>query len=326
MRSIRFSTIGATIRLFHPNIMSSKFHYFSTNAANKYLDTVFIGAEHGTTTTREASCRELCNHYIELDGEAKVAFLKYLSVNYSASQKDIKAYAKSLLETVDSAKQLHLQEKLREALTPKYVTIFHEIGRFEDGVKFLVDLRTDILISDYEAVHPVRNWTDLKRRVGMYRRCYVFTHNSMPLEPIVVLHTALTDQISDSIQSIVAYQRQHSEGDITLQNKVQQKEDPRKVKAAVFYSITSTQKELHNVMTFEASSKIAHCAEGRKDTDILCNINGVDLIAIEAKYHKSCHVAYCGARSLHKYRSNHTEATRSSYDISSQCLITEIEP
>lgn len=96
-------------------------------------------------------------------------------------------------------------------------------------------------ISDYEAVHPVRNWTDLKRRVGTYRRCYVFTHNSMPREPIVVLHTALMDDISDSIQSIVAYQRQHSEGDIAP-NKPQRKEDPRKVKAAVFYSITSTQK------------------------------------------------------------------------------------
>ena len=55
-------------------------------------------------------------------------------------------------------------------------------------------------ISDYEAVHPIRSWSDLHRRVGAYRRCFVFTHNSMPREPVVVLHTALTSSISDNIQ------------------------------------------------------------------------------------------------------------------------------
>ena len=59
---------------------------------------------------------------------------------------------------------------------------------------------TWLQISEYEAVHPIRNWTDLKRRVGPYRRCFIFTHKSMPREPVVVLHTALTDNISKSIQ------------------------------------------------------------------------------------------------------------------------------
>ena len=54
-------------------------------------------------------------------------------------------------------------------------------------------------VSDYEAVHPIRNLTDLKRRVGPYRRCFVFTHSSMPREPVVVLHTALTNGITKSI-------------------------------------------------------------------------------------------------------------------------------
>ena len=53
-------------------------------------------------------------------------------------------------------------------------------------------------------MHPVRSWTDLKRRVGLYRRCFVYTHNSMPDEPIVVLHTALCDEISSSMACIVA--------------------------------------------------------------------------------------------------------------------------
>ena len=53
----------------------------------------------------------------------------------------------------------------------------------------------------------MRNWTDLKRRVGAYRRCFVFTHGSMPGEPVVVLHTALTDHIPSSIGSIVTNAR-----------------------------------------------------------------------------------------------------------------------
>lgn len=59
-------------------------------------------------------------------------------------------------------------------------------------------------ISEYEAVHPMRSWTDLKRRVGPYRRCFVYTHSSMPDEPLVVLHTALSDEIAGSMKGIVA--------------------------------------------------------------------------------------------------------------------------
>lgn len=61
-----------------------------------------------------------------------------------------------------------------------------------------------VQISEYEAVHPVRNWTDLKRRVGLYRRCFVYTHSSMPDEPLVVLHTALSDEIAGSTKGIVS--------------------------------------------------------------------------------------------------------------------------
>lgn len=46
----------------------------------------------------------------------------------------------------------------------------------------------------------MRNWADLKRRVGPYRRCYAFTHAAMPGEPLVVLHVALTEDISNNIQ------------------------------------------------------------------------------------------------------------------------------
>lgn len=46
--------------------------------------------------------------------------------------------------------------------------------------------------TQYEAVHPMTGWVDLKRRLSPYdRRVYTFTHACLPGEPLVVLHTAL---------------------------------------------------------------------------------------------------------------------------------------
>lgn len=38
------------------------------------------------------------------------------------------------------------EEKLRNELTPKYDWLFWYLGRLEHGVKFLVDLRRDVLV------------------------------------------------------------------------------------------------------------------------------------------------------------------------------------
>ena len=46
--------------------------------------------------------------------------------------------------------------------------------------------------------------------MGPYRRCFVFTHGSMPGEPIVVLHVALTTEISSTIASVVKHHRKVS--------------------------------------------------------------------------------------------------------------------
>jgi len=37
-------------------------------------------------------------------------------------------------------------ERLRNLLTPQYSWLFIHVGRLERGVKFLVDLRTDVLV------------------------------------------------------------------------------------------------------------------------------------------------------------------------------------
>ncbi|CAL1548406.1 unnamed protein product [Lymnaea stagnalis] len=130
-------------------------------------------------------------------------------------------------------------------------------------------------ISTYEAVHRIKTWEDIKRRVGPYRRCYIFTHNSMPGEPVVVLHRALTTDISSNIQTIIPNARARptvsleksladacapeeeispsasGTAEKTNDNLASQhyfeKEEQANIKWAIFYSITSTQKGLQGI-------------------------------------------------------------------------------
>ena len=113
-------------------------------------------------------------------------------------------------------------------------------------------------VSDYEAVHPMRNWTDLKSRVGPYRRCFVYTHRSMPGEPIVVLHVALTKGIPGRIASVVKHHRMVKRFSVDALSGGGSSEsggggggaeDTSTCDSAIFYSITSTQTGLQVRLT-----------------------------------------------------------------------------
>ncbi|CAD5111112.1 DgyrCDS453 [Dimorphilus gyrociliatus] len=267
--------------------------------AKKKLDAIISSSDSSSVTT-ETKARSLCEIYSNLELEEKALFLNTLSTEYGLNQDQVIHAAQAVLALREkgSGTLLRAEEKLRLTLQPRYQHIFAVVGRLEKGVKFLVDIRADLMdliqarsasstdsedqthlrvmsnnirellslwfsvgfldleritwqspcdmlqkISEYEAVHPIRNWTDLKRRVGNYRRCFVFTHASMPREPVVVLHTALTSEISSSIQSIVQRNARLS-GE---PEPVELSENTHSISTAIFYSITSTQKGLQGV-------------------------------------------------------------------------------
>ncbi|XP_055001571.1 malonyl-CoA decarboxylase, mitochondrial [Sorex araneus] len=183
----------------------------------------------------------------------------------------------------EDAALLLAEDRLRHALVPRYRGLFQHIGKLDGGVRFLVRLRADLLeaqarklldgphvremngvlrallsewfsqgflclerltwhspcevlqkISESEAVHPVKDWMDMKQRVGPYRRCYFFSHCTSPEDPLVVLYVALTRDISSAIQEIV-------------EAPPAEAEQPGRVQAAVFYSISLTQPGLKGV-------------------------------------------------------------------------------
>ena len=86
----------------------------------------------------------------------------------------------------------------------------------------------------YEAVHAIDSWDDLRRRLEPAdRRCFAFFHPSMPDEPLIFVEVALTKGIANSIQSLLAEDREaHAAEDADT---------------AVFYSISNCQAGLANI-------------------------------------------------------------------------------
>ena len=86
----------------------------------------------------------------------------------------------------------------------------------------------------YEAVHEIRDWDDLRRRIDSPdRRCYAFFHPALVDEPLIFVEVALTREIPASIEQVLAAKRD------TV--------DPTKATTATFYSISNCQRGLAGV-------------------------------------------------------------------------------
>jgi malonyl-CoA decarboxylase len=86
----------------------------------------------------------------------------------------------------------------------------------------------------YEAVHEIRDWEDLRRRIDLPdRRCYAFFHPALVDEPLIFVEIALTREIPDAIAPILSDKRDVIE--------------PERATTAVFYSITNCQRGLAGV-------------------------------------------------------------------------------
>ena len=89
-------------------------------------------------------------------------------------------------------------------------------------------------IIEYEAVHEITSWDDLRGRVATPdRRLYGFFHPAIPDEPLIFVEVALTEDIPSSIDSILSSERKPV--------------DPESAKTAVFYSISNCHAGLRGI-------------------------------------------------------------------------------
>jgi len=86
----------------------------------------------------------------------------------------------------------------------------------------------------YEAVHAIRDWDDLRRRIDPPdRRCFAFFHPALVDEPLIFVEVALAPEIPAAIAPILSSTREIVE--------------PERMRTAVFYSISNCQRGLTGV-------------------------------------------------------------------------------
>ena len=86
-----------------------------------------------------------------------------------------------------------------------------------------------------EKVHPIETTEALQQRLGEGRRCFALFHPSLPFEPLCVVHVALLAEIARGMSEIT--------GTEAAASRVHESD----AKAAIFYSISSTQPGLSGV-------------------------------------------------------------------------------
>ena len=80
-------------------------------------------------------------------------------------------------------------------------------------------------IIQYESVHAIRGWEDLRSRLRENRMCFAFFHPAMPDDPLVFVEVALTSGIPSAIAPLI--------------DKTAEPADQKDLDTVVFYSISN---------------------------------------------------------------------------------------
>ncbi len=231
----------------------------------------------GEVSTRQRAAR-LADTYLGLDDAGRHAFLRIIALEFGPEPKRIARAHEAYQAAVGTPHQWDAEAQLRAAMRSARIRILTQFNAIPQGVKFLVDLRADLLrflpgdkelqsldrelearlsawfdvgflelaritwhspaallekLVEYEAVHEIRSWTDLKNRLDSDRRCYGFFHPRMPLEPLIFVEVALVEELADNVQQLL------DEHAPVL--------DASRASTAIFYSISNTQSGLRGV-------------------------------------------------------------------------------
>lgn len=102
---------------------------------------------------------------------------------------------------------------------------------------------------EYEAVHEIAGWNDLRRRLASDRRCFAFFHPALPHEPLIFIEVALTKGMSAAIEPLLRPDAPQL--------------DPHSADTAIFYSITNCQTGLRgisfgNLLIKQVAERLGH--------------------------------------------------------------------
>ena len=232
----------------------------------------------GGEVSARARAAELAETYLVLDLTGRRRFLEILVRDYDVEPAAVDTAILARQEAEDAGGRRRAESYLREALVPPRIKLVRQFNELSQGVKFLVDLRAELMIFaaedvrlqeldadihalltswfdigfldlqritwdtpaallekliEYEAVHAIRSWDDLKNRLGDDRRCYAYFHLRMPDEPLILVQVALVKGMSDNVQGLLDEDAPPG--------------DPEDADTAIFYSISNCQLGLTGV-------------------------------------------------------------------------------
>jgi len=139
-----------------------------------------------------------------------------------------------------------LAENLRQALASWFtpgLLAFERIS-WSSGAELLEKVMRN------EAVHPIRGWEDLKRRLHEDRRVYAFFHPCLPGEPLVILHCALVwGEPCKGLHQLLGLQQHAHIHDTAQGSSAPFASDAAQQppSTAMFYSISATQRGLAGI-------------------------------------------------------------------------------
>jgi malonyl-CoA decarboxylase len=89
----------------------------------------------------------------------------------------------------------------------------------------------------YEAVHEIKGWDDLRRRLAPDRRCFGFFHPALPGEPLIFDEVALVEGLATAVQPLLSQDTDEAAA----------RERAARADTAIFYSISNCQDGLRGV-------------------------------------------------------------------------------
>src|ERR1700730_5257551 len=89
----------------------------------------------------------------------------------------------------------------------------------------------------YEAVHEIKGWDDLRRRLAPDRRCFAFFHPALPGEPLIFVEVALVEGLATAVPPLLSQDTDQAAA----------RERAACADTAIFYSISNCQGGLRGV-------------------------------------------------------------------------------
>jgi len=89
----------------------------------------------------------------------------------------------------------------------------------------------------HEAVHEIKGWDDLRRRLAPDRRCFAFFHPALPGEPLIFVEVALVDGLAASMPPLLSLDTDEAAA----------RAQALRADTAIFYSISNCQDGLRGV-------------------------------------------------------------------------------